>query len=236
MTGLVPTGLVMLVELWTHAKALDGAAAHAAAVRRIAAGPVLAALVVTPMVFHAGFGLWLALRSSYTVGRYPTSSNWDYTLQRVTGVLALGFIGLHVATYWWPLSQGTVAPEGAFEVLRASLSSARGGVPLLGLGYLLGFAACAYHFANGLRRFALRWGIAVSAPARRRASLVAVVLGLGVLGYGGRTLVYLATGSRFFGTPPDPDREAVACEVAPSSTTAASPPSTSTVPTAEAAP
>jgi len=122
VTGVLPTGLFMLVELWTHAKALHGPDAHRAAVEGMTAGLWLQVSIGLPMAFHAGYGVVLALRARYTVGRYPSSANWNYTLQRVTGLLAFLFIGLHLATFWWPLRAGWV-PETSLGTCDTWVSS-----------------------------------------------------------------------------------------------------------------
>ncbi|HHH27062.1 MAG TPA: succinate dehydrogenase, partial [Polyangiaceae bacterium] len=205
MTGVFPTGVFMLVELWTHAKALDGPAAHSDAIRLLAAGWIWPLLIGLPMAFHAGYGLWLAFRSRYTVARYPTSANWNYTLQRATGVVAAIFIGYHLATFWVPLRLGRVAPDEAFFLLSGHLSSTLMGIPLIGLGYALGLSACIYHFANGLRSFADRWGLAPTPRARAAAGVGAAGFGLALFVATAPVVVYVATGWRMVGEPVNVD-------------------------------
>lgn len=234
LTGVIPTGLVMLVELWTHAKALAGPEAHRQALERLAAGWIWPVVIGLPMVFHAGYGLWLSLRARYTITRYPTSENWNYTLQRATGVVALCFIALHVSTFWLPLRLGEIHAAEAFTLLRANLSSTAYGVPFMGLGYALGLAACVFHLANGLRSFATRWGLVTSRTGRNRASVAAALFGLALMAAGTPVIVYLATGWRMIGDPINVDATGPACEAPTVSATPALRPSAS--PTTEAAP
>lgn len=238
---MFPTGLFMLVELWTHAKALEGPTAHGDALRQLAAGWIWPVLIGLPMAFHAGYGLWLALRSRYTIARYPTSANWNYTLQRATGVLAALFIAYHVATFWAPLRLGVVAPNEAFFVLGGNLSSTWAGVPFAGLGYALGLSACIFHFANGLRSFADRWGLVRSTSGRNLAALACVAFGLGLFAAATPIVVYLATGWRMVGDPTNVDATPPACAAPnglPSADAAApsTPASTSTASTTASAP
>lgn len=210
---MLPTGLFMLVELWTHAKALEGPAAHGDALRQLAAGWFWPVLLGLPMAFHAGYGLWLAVRPRYTIARYPTPSNWNYTLQRATGVVAAAFIGYHVATFWVPLRFGSAAPDEAFFMLGGSLSSTWAGVPLTGLGYALGLSACIFHFANGLRSFADRWGLVRSSRGRALTAAAAAAVGLALFSATTPVVVYLATGWRMIGAPTNVDATAPACAV-----------------------
>lgn len=234
LTGVIPTGLFMLVELWTHAKALDGPAAHGDALRQLAAGWVWPVLIGLPMAFHTGYGLWLAFRTRYTITRYPTSDNWNFTLQRATGVVAALFIGYHVATFWVPLRLGTSSPDEAFFVLGGNLSSTVGGVPMTGLGYALGLSACIFHFANGLRSFADRWGLVRSPRSRGAVGVAAALFGVGLFAAATPVVVYLATGWRLVGAPVNVDATDPACAApeptASSSGSAAAPPLGSTTP------
>jgi succinate dehydrogenase/fumarate reductase cytochrome b subunit (b558 family) len=217
LTGLVPVAVFMLAELWTYAKALDGPDALAAALeRRAGLGWQLAVLV--PLAYHAAFGLVLALRTRYSVRRYPSSRNWTYTLQRVTGILAFAFIAWHMGRFWLPLQRGTLGPAEVHPRLVEALSSTgAGGVPWTALGYALGLGACAFHLGVGVETFAIRWGLAPSRRAQTIAGIGGVLVGLGTLALGGVTLVYLATGHRLVGEPPAP-RPQSSCDVAPSST------------------
>jgi succinate dehydrogenase cytochrome b subunit len=230
LTGVVPTGVFMLVELWTHAKALHGPDAHRAALERLAGGWLLLILVAVPMAFHAGYGLSLVLRTRYTIGRYPVSANWNYTLQRVTGVVALLFIVGHVATFWWPLRSGAVQPNHAFDLLTGRMSSTVAGVPWVGLGYALGLSACLFHFANGLRSFVVRWGLVTSAAGRRRADVAAALLGIALWLASAPVVVYLATGSRLFSSPQNVDATPTACEAPSARPTASASASASAAP------
>ena len=47
----------------------------------------LAFILLAPLAFHAGYGVWLMRASSFNAQRYTYGKNWLYVLQRVTGVV-----------------------------------------------------------------------------------------------------------------------------------------------------
>ena len=186
----------MLLLLAAHAKALDGPEAHREALRWTSGSLALQLLVLIPLAFHAGYGVWLASRSRLNVGRYPSSRNWTYTLQRVSGLLALLFIALYAVTFWLPAQRGALAAADLYATLQAQLSSTWAGVPWLAFSYVIGVGACCFHLANGLSDFCVRWGLTRSARARARAGLAFGLFGLLIFGLGLRTIVFMATGWR----------------------------------------
>ncbi|MBI4705744.1 MAG: succinate dehydrogenase [Deltaproteobacteria bacterium] len=199
LAGVLPVGVFIVCHLWANAKALQGQDAFDGAVQtiwRLPYLPVLELAVLLPLAYHAAYGLTLVVRARYNVGRYPLSRNWMFALQRASGVLALAFIGFHLYGYWLPLRLGRTAAEDLYPMLCAGLSSARAGVPLVGLAYVLGIAACAFHLANGLWGFCVSWGITVSRQAQRAAGVLFGIAGLVVFVLGANTAVYFATGAR----------------------------------------
>lgn len=201
LTGVLPVGAFMCFHLFENAKALQGQQQFDEAVSGISHMPYLPVLewgaILLPLMFHAGYGIKLALEGKPNVGRYTYSRNWMYALQRVTGVLALLFILFHLYEYWWQKQIGKLAAEQFYPQLCANMSSTMGGVPVVALVYVLGIAACVFHFANGLWGFAFSWGLTVSRRSQRLAAVVLGVLGLLVFILGANTAVYFATGSRF---------------------------------------
>lgn len=212
LSGVVPVGGFMVVHLWTNAKALGGQGPFDAAVADIHHMPylpVLEAGILAPLVFHALYGVKLALEGRPNVGVYTHSRNWMYTLQRVTGVVALLFIGFHLYEYRVQSGLGLMAPSAFYPTLCAHLSSTTSGVPLIALAYVLGLAACVFHFANGLWGFCASWGLTPSRASQRRAGLAFGLIGVLVFLLGANTTLYFATGSRFF-VPSSPSQDPAA--------------------------
>jgi succinate dehydrogenase / fumarate reductase cytochrome b subunit len=201
LSGVVPVGGFMVFHLFENAKALQGQQQFDEAVSGINHMPYLPVLewgmILLPLLFHAGYGVKLALESKPNVGRYPHSRNWMYTLQRVTGLLAFLFILFHLYEYWWQKMMGKLAADQFYPALCANMSSTLGPVPVVALVYILGIAACTFHFANGLWGFCFSWGLTVSRRAQRASAVVFGVLGVLIFILGANTAIYFATGSRF---------------------------------------
>ena len=165
LSGLVPVGLFMLVHLWTNAKALRGQAAFDEAVGEINHLPYLPLLeagILLPLAFHAGYGIKLALEARPNVGAYPSARNWMYTLQRVTGIVALFFLLFHLWELRVQKALGVMPIAAFYPTLCAHLSSTVAGIPLVALVYLVGLAASVFHFANGVWGFLCSWGITLT--------------------------------------------------------------------------
>ncbi len=207
LSGVVPVGVFMLVQLWMHAKALAGPHAYhdtLVVLSRLPGIVVWQALILACLAYHALYGVVLAATARYNIGRYPYSGNWGYTLRRITGLLALAFIALHGALVWIPAQLGWLPVADLYPTMVARMSATSAGVPWLSLAYLVGIGACAFHFAAGLWTFGVRWGLTASRRARAWSGALMAVVGLAVFGLGANTVLYLATGWRLVG----PDRAA----------------------------
>ncbi|HSN96751.1 MAG TPA: hypothetical protein VLS89_00590 [Candidatus Nanopelagicales bacterium] len=204
LSGVIPVGGFMLFHLWTNAKALQGQERYDEAVAEISGMPYVPVLeiglILLPLAFHAIYGVWLALGAKSNVGKYPYSRNWMYTLQRVTGIVAFGFIVFHLYEYWLPKWTGQMTPAEFYPALCANMSATRGPVPVTGLVYLIGIAASVFHFANGLWGFCFSWGITASRRAQATAAWVFGILGLLIFLLGANTTIYFATGAKLFGS------------------------------------
>lgn len=206
LTGTLPVGGFLVFHLWTNSKALQGQERFDAAVAEISHMPYLPVLeiglVLLPLLFHAAYGVKLSLEARPNVGSYPTSRNWMYTMQRVTGIVAFLFIGFHLYEYWLPKWLGTMAPEDFFPALCANMSSTVGGFPVTAVVYIIGITASVLHFTNGLWGFCFSWGITVSRRSQRMAATVFGLAAIALLVLGINTVIYFASGSQvsIFGT------------------------------------
>jgi succinate dehydrogenase/fumarate reductase cytochrome b subunit (b558 family) len=202
LTGVAPVGLFLVFHLWTNAKAMQGQQRFDDAVGDISHMPYLVLMeagILLPLLFHAGYGVKLALDGRHNVGRYGYSRNWMYTMQRVTGLLAFAFICFHLYEYWAQKVLGRMESQDFYPALCASMSSTVSGIPVIALVYVLGIAASTFHFANGLWGFCFSWGITVSRRSQRLSATVFGLVGLAVFLLGANTAIYFATGSRFPG-------------------------------------
>ncbi len=101
LSGLIPVGAYMTVHLLVNASILNGAGSFQTNVNLIhSLGKVLPlvewAFIFLPIIFHAAFGVWIIKSGRSNVGQYKYASNWRYSLQRWTGMIAIVFIFMHV--------------------------------------------------------------------------------------------------------------------------------------------
>lgn len=190
----------MVLHLWTGAKALLGRERFEDAVVESNARPFASVFEVVflflPLLFHAAYGIRLSLLSKVNVQHYPHSKNWGYVMQRVTGVIALGFIGYHLYQYRWQRFAGKLTEPDFYGELCASLSSTQGGIPWMALAYLVGTAAVVFHFSHGLYGFCFSWGITTTREGSRLSSAIFGSFGVVLFALAAATIIYFATGSR----------------------------------------
>jgi succinate dehydrogenase/fumarate reductase cytochrome b subunit (b558 family) len=204
LSGVVPLGAFLLLHLWTAIALLSSHAIYDRQVSLLHGGPILGLLeivfVLVPLLFHAGYGVWLALQPR------PSKHAYDgdrmLSLERISGVIVLVFVVAHLWGTRVPTWTGHLLVGSYSTKLVAQLSSLSGGVPWIALGYLVGIAATIFHLVNGMTSFCATWGIAKTPAARHRARLL--FRGLGILFFTASTatVLELATGARFFAAEP----------------------------------
>jgi succinate dehydrogenase/fumarate reductase cytochrome b subunit (b558 family) len=202
LSGLVPVGVFFVEHLWTNSKALQGEGAFTHAVADIQALPYLPLIeifgIFLPLAFHAVYGVVLALSSKPNVRSYSYGRNWLYLLQRISGLVTFVFIGFHLYEYRiqkWLFGMRT---EAFYDTLSAHLSSTAASVPWVAIFYLLGLSAASFHFANGLWGFLFSWGVTVTRASQRRSGYACAALGIALFLLGANTVLYFATGTRFY--------------------------------------
>jgi succinate dehydrogenase/fumarate reductase cytochrome b subunit (b558 family) len=204
LAGVVPAATFFAVHLWINARALEGRRAYDGFVSALQAVPgrafVEAVFIGAPLLFHAGYGLLIAAGRAPAQSEPPETAPWSRSMQRVTGIAAAVFIGLHLATIRLPTLFDRVTPADFYPLLSAELSAtAWVGIPAWGAGYLIGLAAVSYHLANGLSRFCLRSGMGAGRRGLRAVSLGTGLLGAALFLLGTNTVVYFATGASLLG-------------------------------------
>jgi succinate dehydrogenase / fumarate reductase cytochrome b subunit len=202
LTGVVPLGVFLTLHLLINARALQGREALDRTARGILSIPLLSVIelfgVLLPLGFHAAYGIKLSLSPRTEPAPYPAS--WIF-LQRMTGLIALSFIGFHLYDLRGRVLFGYMTEADVFPALAAKLSSTIAwGIPLAALVYLTGVAATVFHFATGLFAFLVSWGYVGSERAIKTARIACGSLGVVLFLIGASTVVYYATGSRFFFT------------------------------------
>jgi len=206
LSGVAPVGAYLFPHLTTNSsivwgeyltgKAGGGVETFQHEVNFIHSLPALVLIEVfliwLPLFYHAAFGIYIATTGKSNVRHYNYQDNWRYTLQRVTGYVALLFILYHIATLRW--GWGWLPLAGTFKAEHAASTTAvamRGGVEeftwravLVSMFYLIGVIASVYHFANGLWTAAITWGLTITVQAQRRWGYVCLAVGLGLAAAG----------------------------------------------------
>jgi succinate dehydrogenase / fumarate reductase, cytochrome b subunit len=141
--------------------------------------------IFLPLLFHAVIGVVIIRGGLPNTASYPYTSNFRYTLQRVSGIIALAFILWHVFhMHGWLhfdpwLSAARQWGGAQFRPFNAASSAgaalADGVVMVL---YAIGTLAVVYHLANGIWTAGITWGVWVSPAAQRRASYGCAVFGV----------------------------------------------------------
>ncbi|MBS2020622.1 MAG: hypothetical protein JST00_47650 [Deltaproteobacteria bacterium] len=203
LTGVVPVGVFLVLHLWTSAAILTSREAYDAQLIRVNGVPLIGVLevglVLLPLAFHALFGIHLAFRPD--PGPHHYASDGLHRLERVSGLVALVFIGAHLWELRFQAFTGGLEAATYSSRLEEHLSTTTWGVPLVAIGYLVGITACVFHLANGMTS---AW--ARSGRARSRAELRRARVGFGALGslfWAASFLVVLqlATGTRLLPGP-----------------------------------
>ena len=211
LSGIVPVGLFVIAHLFTNAQMAwnDAGEMFQHEVNFIHSIPALLFIEIGLWLgigFHAALGLWYTFSGRNNVKAYSYSANWRYSLQRWSGVIALIFIFLHIATLRWRwdiLGWYTpfyhVADYAPAIKEQATLLTALEGVPMSGpltayalqvspwvaLLYLIGTLFTIYHWSNGLWTAAITWGVTTSQKAMQRWGYACVGLFLALLTFFG---------------------------------------------------
>jgi succinate dehydrogenase / fumarate reductase cytochrome b subunit len=195
LSGIVPIGLFVIGHLFTNAQMAwpDKGETFQHEVDFIHSIPGLLIIEWTlwlSIAFHAIVGVWITATGRSNTSKYLYGANLRYTLQRWTGIIALVFIFLHVATLrWrWPIFDW-FTPFYAYHEFDAEVVAelgheydSAGKVPmsmpltayalqiswLVVVLYFLGALASVYHWCNGLWTAAITWGLTISSASMKR--------------------------------------------------------------------
>jgi succinate dehydrogenase / fumarate reductase cytochrome b subunit len=126
-------------------------------------------LIFLPLLFHGLYGLVITAHGQVNVGRYSYWRNWMYLWQRISGVILIVFIAVHVwgTTISHRLFGANIYYDGMVEYFRN---------PLLVAFYLVGITSATFHLSNGIWNFCIRWGITVSERAQQACAKVCAVI------------------------------------------------------------
>jgi succinate dehydrogenase / fumarate reductase cytochrome b subunit len=181
LTGVVPVGLFLLEHFITNARALQGAEAFDTAAADLARLPFVVLLealgIWLPILFHMVLGILIATTSQANLGRHGYARNWQYMLQRVSGIVLVFYILFH--TWMTRFDAGYLNSASAYQFMADQLAN-----PWVRVFYLVGIVSACYHFGNGLFGFAIHWGLVTGRGAQRWAARVGVLVFLGLAAIG----------------------------------------------------
>lgn len=184
LTGVFPIGYYLIQHIVLNfGSQLD----HGNAFNRVVAGfeslprPVLLAIefvvLAIPIVYHSAYGIYVTLRGRAEPLRYTYGRNWLYVMQRVTGIVALLFMAVHV----W---QMTIHPQMTRTELNFRLVHAVLSHPAWFVAYVIGVMSAVFHLANGLWSFCITWGITVGPRAQKASAIAFGLAGLALFAIG----------------------------------------------------
>ncbi len=204
LSGVVPLGAFLVLHAITNGRAARGEAAFVSAVsayERVPGISILEALFVyAPLLFHAGFGLWLIAARRPLAEPSPYPPSWRLAV-RATGVVSGVFLILHIPELRFRIPGGRPTGGQLLTWLAADLSSTFHGWPLVAAAYLFASACAMFHFAAGSWAvFAnTRFGLE-DARAKRRSAWAAALAGVALWLIFANATVLHATGARLFGS------------------------------------
>ena len=192
LSGILPVGLFVIMHLFTNAQLLwgqeEGPAGHSHFQHEVDFIHSMPALLFIEIAlwgsigFHAVLGFYYTFSGKHNVKSYKYKGNYRYLLQRITGILALIFIFLHIATLRWRWDifgwftpfwahGGVVDGEMIGEDVPMSIPYTAYALQISWIVvafYFVGVMSVVYHWANGLWTAAISWGITTSEAAMKR--------------------------------------------------------------------
>lgn len=176
LLGVVPLGGFMLVHMLTNYAAFQGGAqAFDKKVQSIHDLPLLLVLEILfiwlPLLYHGGYGLYVAYQSRNNTIRYSYWRNMMFSLQRITGIMAFVFLIWHMWSTRVQVAMGTVEVDGLGALMHDIATD-----PLYYWLYIVGIVASVFHFSNGLWSFFVSWGITIGQRAQRVSSVATILL------------------------------------------------------------
>jgi succinate dehydrogenase / fumarate reductase, cytochrome b subunit len=162
-TGILPVGAFLAEHFWSNSAALVSAVKYdqvSSELQTIPFRPFVEwAAIFLPMLFHAGYGVYIWLRGKSNVSSYPWVGNWMFTLQRYTGLIAFAYIGWHLYTERW-LTHG----KTTYKMVENDLHN-----PWYLAFFVVGVLASSFHLGVGIWNFLCKWGLAATVNAQRAA-------------------------------------------------------------------
>ena len=176
LVGLFVLGIVILEHVFTNATSLGGPAAlnGGLAMMELIPRPIFYGLeifgIAIPLIFHAVYGVYIALQANCNPGRFGYIRNWMFTLQRWTAWYLVPFLLWHVF-YLRIYLKGICGVPISYELLDSYFQN-----PVVVVLYVIGMLAAIFHFCNGITTFCMTWGIAKGPRVQNVVSVLSMLL------------------------------------------------------------
>jgi succinate dehydrogenase / fumarate reductase cytochrome b subunit len=173
LSGVVPIGAFLFFHIFENSYVTRGGAVwwkESEFTRTLPFEVIVEAITLwIPISYHAVYGLLITVTSVPNVSSYGYERNIQYTLQRITGILALAFILFHFFTTrgWFYLT----GVETDYARMHAFMMN-----PLFLSAYIIGTISCLYHLTNGIFTFCITWGLTVGPRAQTMVNRACVAL------------------------------------------------------------
>lgn len=185
LVGAMAVGLFLVEHIFTNAFIMNGAEAYNSQIAFLQKLPFLHAIeivfIAMPLAFHAIYGIFITFTARLHPLRYNYGANWRYVFQRITGVIALVFIILHV--YNMRFVQYP-SDHDFYRVVAETMSQ-----PGAFIWYAIGLASSIFHFVNGIWTALIVWGITVNVRTQQVCLWGCYLIGLLMFGAGMASLV-----------------------------------------------
>ena len=188
LSGVFPIGAFLLEHMFSNSLILFGPDAYDRQIHFLQSLPFVLFFEITfiaiPILYHAGYGIFVTVSGRTNLSSYPYTQNFLYTLQRISGGIALIYIAYHV--YETRIVNVLYGTEISFARMAEIMAN-----PFMFWFYIVGLAAVCFHFSNGLWGFCVSWGITVSEKAQRHVGIASAALGLLIFIVGTLSLIRL---------------------------------------------
>ena len=173
LTGIIPIGAFLFFHIFENSYVTHGAEVwwrESEFTRTLPFEFFIEALLLwIPISYHAVYGIVITVTAEPNVDAYALERNLQYTLQRITGILALAFILFHFFTTrgWFYLT----GVETNYARMHDFMMN-----PVYLTAYIIGTLSCLYHLTNGIFTFCITWGITVGPRAQTLVNRACIVL------------------------------------------------------------
>lgn len=181
LLGIFPIGIFLFEHFFSNSFAFQGPEKFNTLVETFQGmwiTPILeVGMIGLPILFHAVLGLVIVYTCSNNFISYSYYRNWMYFFQRLTGVVAIVFIFLHVySARIMPLIQGKHITFADMHLIFQPTWAK--------WFYVIGILSAVFHLTNGINTTLMTWGITVSQRSQKITAIACwgLFLAMGVWG------------------------------------------------------